>query len=191
MTHPISAQPFLAADREMPAHNAERSLQISLIAIGILTTLFSLMIMPWQAALPANLLLWGFCLILCSGRSSDAEWVEPPPVVIAHRHAPEVVFMPPEPRTVIIDRPRAPEVVYMPPEPRTVIVDDRPRAPVGVRLPAAERTFVDTRPHAPVGHRNTAPHFEMPRAPVVSGGSIPSTSGGYPLSAPRAPVGRR
>ncbi len=173
MTHPVDAR-FIAGDPIIYHRSNTRSLQITLLAVATLASLFSMMILPWQLSIPLSAVLIGSALIFSIALENYADGpiiapsFTPPPLIHEHYH--------------ISERP-------------AVIIDTRPRAPVG-RSHYIPRLWQPTPPPVPM-------HIPSgPRAPVgirnVGNGCFgsnlytpPSTSGPLSLFAPRASVGHR
>jgi hypothetical protein len=167
----------------MPTAERSRNLQITMLAVGILSSLFCLMILPWEIALPLGALLLGACVVLSYTAPNDA-WTEPvpgyeqPPVILHERRAPPILFIPP------------------PPRPEVIIVDSAPRAPVGtgqhtrlIHQPPATRAPVGTGQRTPLvrhGEKHAPPglHVRFMDDPKTD------ARGGLSMGL-RAPVGRK
>ena len=212
MTQPVNAR--LMADYQPIDRSSNASfLQITLLATAILSSLFTMMILPWDMSIPIGTVLLSSVVLFSFLRFDDDSpmiyhQLPPPPVLFEHRHFP---LLPP---LVIDDRPRIYEPYWKPNPPSVPIhVDTRPRAPVGVRTNASSSGFGDIfamrseRPtppapegwssaqRAPVGARIETSESSFGINTSFSMGSDspppPSVPGGWSSSAPRAPVGHR
>ena len=172
MTYPVDAR-MMANDHIIHHRSNMRGLQITLLAVATLASLFSMMIMPWQLSLPLSAVLMGSALIFSMSLENGADGP---------------IFVPPYPTPpLVIER------HHFPPPP--VIIDSRPHAPIERRdyiprwqpTPTPVPMHMPSGPRAPVGCRtgSNAAYFGFDAyTPAPSPQSLS-------LSAPRAPVGHR
>lgn len=193
MTQPIQAN-LIAHPAESLKSVHTREAQITVLAIGILSSLFCLMFLPWHISLPVSALLLGSSFIISWSLRNPVEWAAPPTVIV--EEAP--------PQAVVVERYVSPPPVIIQPRPyfpswqptihTPIFVEPRPVYPSW--QPPYNGPMVQSRPvcpswqpsyHAPVGTGERTAIYSQPSfAP-----SAPSHFSGAFNCGPRAPVGHR